>query len=441
MPSAQSLKNFIDQPLQWKVKLPYPPKHQLRYYFIRPDDPTDNPEEISRYNVEPEATRVVTSEGSSFDSRIKVELTVRQDGTVIPRFIYKERNLDHEIEGSAETGRPFALDMTAIEDSGDGREEHFVGFDFGTSTSSICTLDRRSVALTQSRQEDSAWTELGEALRRLPYPVSFPLRRYLDVKNTNDLANNAREVFEACMAFIAYCASTEASVTSGLSSLLSSFAHRSMGPLKQLLEQSLRIKNDGTFSSPYKQLMEPRYREQLNIAIKEFTDHKHEKLESNSFNYHDHLVFIVNRVLEGMRNKYFGYCLTSEPVRFQSGRYHGRFRVAHDTDPFIASFRYSASTIIPRERALLIDVNSNKGLDLFPFFFWVEPSSSEDSDRCFLLDNLPRDKGDPVIKPCNSRNSSDASAIDVNLSDAIKQYVASNPCENRYDICIENEED
>ena len=445
MPSAQSLSNFIDQPLQWKVKLPHPPRQKMNYYFIRPDDPMENPEKISRYNIEPESTRVITDKGTSFDSRIKVELTVRPDGTAIPKFIYKEKNLDHGIEGRHVTGRPFALDMTTVENSGVGTEDYFVGFDFGTSTSSICTLNQNDVALTQSRQEDSAWIKLGEALPRLPYPISLPLRHYLDIRNASDPANNAREVFEACMAFIAYCTASEVGATSKLDDLLSSFAHRSMGPLKHLIELSLDERktnnSDNTmFSSPYKELRTQSHWERLNTAAREFTDHKHEKLESRQLDHHRHLVFIVNHVLAGMKDKYFGFCLTSEPMPFQSGRYHGIFKVAHDNSPFIESFRYSSNAIIPKEKALLIDTNNRKGLDLFPFFFWVEQNARQGATRCFVLDKFLDNKNDPLIKPCDSKSVCNTSSIDIHLATAIRKSIELVSEQKIYDICIEVEE-
>lgn len=443
MPSAQSLRNFIDQPLQWKVKLPHPPRRQMNYYFIRPDDPMENPEEISRYNVEQESTRVITSKGTSFDSRIKVELTVKSDGTVTPKFIYKEQNLDHGIEGAHETGRPFALDMTTGENSSTSTEDYFVGLDFGTSTSSICTLNRQDVALTQSRQEDSAWTRLGEALPRLPYPISLPLRHYLDVRNASDPANNAREAFEACMGFIAYCTASEVGATEKLGDLLSSFAHRSMGPLKQLLERSLdERKNTGSaiFSSPYRELRTQLHWEWLGTAVREFTDHKHEKLESCHLDHHRHLAFIVNHVLAGMKNKYFGFCLTSEPMPFQSERYHGIFKVAHDNAPFIESFKYSSNTIIPKERALLIDTNTGKGLDLFPFFFWVEQNTVQGATQCFILDKFIDNKDDPLIKPCDSKSVCNTSAIDIHLAEAIRNSIDLVSRSKVYEIYIEDEE-
>lgn len=443
MPSAQSLTNFIEQPLQWKVKLPHPPRRQMNYYFIRPDDPIENPEETSRYNVEPESTRVITSKGTSFDSRIKVELTVKSDGTAIPKFIYKEQNLDHGIEGRYAIGKPFALDMTTVENSSTSSEDYFVGFDFGTSTSSICTLSQQDVALTQSRQEDSAWTKLGEALPRLPYPISLPLRHYLDVRNASDPANNAREVFEACLAFITYCVTSEVGATAKLDDLLSSFAHRSMGPLKQLLERSLdesKKNSNAIFSSPYKELRTQLHWERLSTAVREFTDHKHEKLESRELDHHRHLVFIVNHVLAGMKSKHFGFCLTSEPMPFQSERYHGIFQVAHDNAPFIESFKYSSSKIIPKEKALLIDTYNRKGLDLFPFFFWVEKNSGQGATRCFILDKILDNKDDPLIKPCDSKSVCNTTSIDVHLATAIKNSIELVSESKIYDICIEDEE-
>ena len=38
LPSAAALKNFINKPLQWKIKFSKPPRRFLEYHFLRPSD-------------------------------------------------------------------------------------------------------------------------------------------------------------------------------------------------------------------------------------------------------------------------------------------------------------------------------------------------------------------------------------------------------------------
>jgi len=35
LPSASVLQRFVGQPMRWKVRLNHPPRHQLKYYFLR----------------------------------------------------------------------------------------------------------------------------------------------------------------------------------------------------------------------------------------------------------------------------------------------------------------------------------------------------------------------------------------------------------------------
>ena len=81
--SASAVQAFIGRPMRWKVtQLGALPK-KLNYFFLRssldPDD-LDN-----RLNFE---ERSVTSpKNCKFDQDLKIELTVREDGTATPRFL------------------------------------------------------------------------------------------------------------------------------------------------------------------------------------------------------------------------------------------------------------------------------------------------------------------------------------------------------------------
>ncbi len=99
VPSAQSFKYFFDSELQWKIKLNKSPKHHLDYYFSRPD----SDDECDSYNVE--ETKINTKNSKYFDSAITVQIVIREDGTVTPKFIYKVGNPEFGTEENSVTGR------------------------------------------------------------------------------------------------------------------------------------------------------------------------------------------------------------------------------------------------------------------------------------------------------------------------------------------------
>ncbi len=85
LPTASLMSSFIDEPMQWRVKLNRAPRRKLEYFFLEGTmDPTDVK---NLQNVE--ETTVYTPVCRSFDSTLQVQLSVRSDGTAIPKFIYK----------------------------------------------------------------------------------------------------------------------------------------------------------------------------------------------------------------------------------------------------------------------------------------------------------------------------------------------------------------
>jgi hypothetical protein len=83
LPSSTSLRGLIDRPMRWKVRLSKAPTHSLEYFFMRS---SFDPQEIeARHNLD---FRVATPKDASFGSSIVVELTVREDGTAEPSFLY-----------------------------------------------------------------------------------------------------------------------------------------------------------------------------------------------------------------------------------------------------------------------------------------------------------------------------------------------------------------
>lgn len=407
VPSAQSLKHFFDSELQWKIKLNKSPKHHLDYFFSRPD----SDDECDSYNVE--ETRVNTRDSRHFDSMITVQIIIREDGTVTPKFIYKVGNPEFDTEENSVTGRAFHIDMTA-----DAHEiktgDHFIGFDFGTSNSSLCVLDSNKIKVTTRRQQSSSWSGLSACISQLPFPVAFAIRKFLGTTQESDIPAAAREAFESCLAFMAYSAAAEASLTGPIDKLMSNFQHRSMGPLKAMLESALKIiGNNAKFSNGFSVLFSSENKVELNKAIDDFNDHKHDKLGERSANWQEYVELVVKVLSKAMDNKLFGYSATCSAAPFSTDSYEGLFKVANDNAPFINSYKYNSKQNINDSFALLYDKNNGEALCLSPFIFWFDRMHTSAPHGCYLLDK--RVDGVVKVKPCDEKTSQKASELHGSL--------------------------
>lgn len=417
MPSAQALHNFINENLQWKIRLSKPPKSQLKYTYFKPGLDSDD-SEIQIYNAESQV--IHTRDSKSFDSYVIVELLIREDGTAEPSFIYKSPNGITGKDGHRVTGRPFAIDMTTGI-SNPKSLENYIGFDFGSSCSSLCLLTKDQVKLTTSRSSDASWVNLSESISKLPFPVAYPLKKYLDVKSTTRPAAAAREAFEAALAFITYVAISELFSIDprAAASIFSNYQHRSMGPLKQVLRQTIeKLGKSCKFSKPTKSFLD-KHESSLNRAIDDFNNHKHEKLEDKEFDYHGHLSLVTSACTKLTTDKLFGYVMDTEAKPFEENIFQGIFKVANDVPPFIHSYPYECSKQTSRTNALLYDLELKSALPLFPLIFWNDNAEFTHGIECFWLDKFQKDQKDVTIKPCDKKSEKSASEINQKLPSLI----------------------
>ncbi len=392
IPSAQSLRHFFDQELQWKIKLKRPPKQHLEYFFTRPE--AEEADHSNSYNVE--ETRVDTRDSHSFDQQLIVSLTVREDGTAKPKFIYKSVNQERSIPENSAVGRGFYIDMTS-DSEGTVAPQNFVGFDFGTSNSSACLLTQHQIKLQRRRQSDPGWQGLSSALSTLPFPVAISIRRFLSETNTSKTVEAAREAFESALAFMAFIAASELSAY-GQPVSLSSFQHRSMGPLKSLLIQALeQLGSKSLFSKEFKVLLQDKNLELLNRAIDDFNDHKHHKLAESAGDWHHHVELPIKIISSMMKDFFFGYCATSAPEGFDD-TFSGKFFVAQDNEPFVSSFSYRSKKGINSSLAILKQRNGSHAISLTPFIFWAKKSVNDTSHVCYWIDKFDNDI--LTAKPC-----------------------------------------
>jgi len=200
LPSASSLRGLVGQPLRWKVRLQSPPKRQLEYFFMRSSFDPDDIDSLQN----PMDRRVQTPSGTRFQQAIQVELTVREDGTAEPRFIYGQNANRQEV---FVTGRPFGMDMTFATSEVPG--ETYLGFDFGTSTSACSFVSSRDIQLVEDRSRSPAWRDLSDLVAELPYPAAAPLASYISETDERSRHERGREAVEAMLTLAAYISYSE----------------------------------------------------------------------------------------------------------------------------------------------------------------------------------------------------------------------------------------
>ena len=419
IPSAQSLKNFIDEPLSWKVKLSSPPKHFLEYYFLRPQvEPSDISIE-ERYNIE--SSKIHTRGDVFFESKTKVELTIKDDGTTTPRFIYSSGNPDKNIPETSFEGKPFVIDMTS--DSTHKQTQFFIGFDFGTSNSSICELTDQNIVTITKRSNDATWSDLRKILPNLPYPIAIPLRKYLQVNHEKNAIDLARDAFEAALSFAAYTAAAEAKAHNVLGRSFNAFAHRSMGPLKALLECSLiSLKSKAHFSKEYEKLF-TELKPEFELAITQFTDHKHAKLESGKVEAHRHLTLIMNICNLALEDRLFGFFERISSSGIKRNQFSGLFRSAIDNQPFVDTLLYNGIIPFSQSECHIYDSETGNCLTLSPLIVFSEQANTTHQYQCNIFDK--QEGHNYLFKPVDTENVFDSELICNGLKDQIVEQLYS----------------
>lgn len=407
IPSAQVFRDFFNVPLRWQVRLPRQPGRYLDYFFCRSSDPEREGAEALdlAYNVE---ERRLPTRVKKFDARTTVEVTVRDDGTVVPKFIYKKENKRGKVPENIEEGRPFYIDMTA--NATNVQMANYVGLDFGTSNSSICLLSNDSIEEVHRRSASSNWPGLSDTLAEMPFPAAVGLRRYLaehDAARTFDVAIAA---YEACLALLAYGMAADVLYEDSSWRALANFKHRSLGPLKALLAASV---SRGPKSFCVKEPSGVAHIQFLDEASRDFTEGKHHQASQVSSKWLDYVEDIAHATAEAFSGNYFGYCATSIKVAYEH-RFEGTFKVAHDQSPFVHHYKYSSKEAIDPTVALIFDPRRGKARSLTPLLVWQQEGLSSEP-VCYILD--VKDKCQ--YKPCHIADKKMGDDINPGLSRAL----------------------
>ncbi len=373
LPSASSLRGLVDKPLQWKIRLASPPRRLLEYYFMRSSFDPDDLE--ARHNIVD--TRAATPKNARFQGAIEVELTVRADGTAIPRFIYGRND---RYDGDVAEGRPFHIDMTFASDEVGGST--YLGFDFGTSASACSFVDSGDVHMIQERSRSAEWRGLSELLSELPYPAAAPLARFISEMDADRRQQKGRDAADALLAVAAYVAYMDLCSNEKVNNAhFKGFTQRSAGPLWGLIRTCVAANASKLhFAAPLLGLVKPENAEQVDEWIDGLNSEKHGRKQN--VDYVGFLSLLANHVARIFAGKPMGVFEGVVAKRFHSGSYTGIFRVLHGpSQTFVDVLDYAGSHSFSDELVYVVDPSSGRALLLSPLYFWglkrdpMDPSS------------------------------------------------------------------
>lgn len=382
IPSASVLKGFADNSIRWRVRLDHPPRRRLDYYFLRSSlDPDDT---ANLQNPGPSQSTALTPRGAGFDASVQVELVVRDDGTTIPTFVYREGH--SEEERSAVTGQPFYLDMTYGQSM--TAANAYIGLDFGTSNSAVCFVDPRSISEYRKRATESSWLTLSELVTSLPYPLAVPLEKYLGEVDGRRLIEQAREFTEAALAMAAYLTFLEHCTQAPSSKLFKGFTQRSAGPLWALLQSSLKqLRNNARISAAYGELLAPEFFTVIDEFVDFIAAHKHDKAGLEERDHLRPVEILANITHKVFRTNLFGFFEQVKKRKFAKS-YEGIFRHACGPSRFIRAYKYQGDISFSDDQLFVVNVGDSQALPLQPLMFWEHCEKHPDVEKghCFVFD-------------------------------------------------------
>lgn len=360
LPSSTSLRAFLDKPMRWKARLSSAPRTELEYHYLKSSfDPTDL---NSLHNIVDNAVR--TPSGAAFGSSIEVELTVRNDGTATPAFIYGRGKKETRVEG-----RSFFLDMTFADR--EGARTAYLGLDFGTATSALSIVGRDHITAYVQRSRDKTWLDLGELVQELPYPIAHPLGMYITQTDPLQLEKFGLATLEAALTFIAYgslCDIVSSSEDFEFRRFFGDF-RRSAGPLKHLLTELNRVTNArSTLARDLLSIVEDEVFSSIDSAVTAAAKSKHFKRADIDYN---HILSVLgNHIKRAMKGRVLGVFEGIEKKGFGGG-YRGIFRcIEGPNSPFVRLYHYDGSMDFSSEEIFLADVKSGSLTPLAPFYIW-----------------------------------------------------------------------
>lgn len=375
--SAYLIGQANEAPLRWKFRLSSPPKRSLDYYFLKSS--LDYEATASLHNID---HRVISPKSATFDSNLVLELKVSPDGTAYPKFVYRQGGMNGD--QCSVDGKPFFLDMTYGEKTTLG--EAYVGFDFGTSNSSVSYVEQQAVRVYTERASDKGWQELNDLVNVLPYPAAYHLARFLGSTSEAEIRERFGVAFESllfsilALAFVDYRTTIEARK----SSIFRQFTKGSAGPIWSVLRSILERKAKQTLLLPkFNTLLELRTRSAIDAAISAINDMKHHRV--SDYTGHREVLSILGNALNGALTGWRFGQFEDITKRGFSSKYTGIFRAAHGSHgPFVEIHEYEGSETFSNMEAVLVSPERGDVVRLSPLMFWTSPSGHAQQDVALL---------------------------------------------------------
>jgi len=380
LPSASIIRDYIDKDISWKVRLDRPPRRKLDYYFLRS---SFNHEDLENVHNLIDHT-VYSPSNCRFDSFIQLEMRIKQDGTCTPKFIYKAGE-------TGISGRPFVLDMTYGQNLEPAKA--YIGFDFGTSNTSVSYVSEEAIQVFQTRASDKMWKGLNMAVHDLPFPISLPLANYLGEIDNDKLVRRSLDFIESALTIAAYSAYIEfcTRINGAKTKIFRGLTQRSAGPLWKLLKECLNhLKKDSIISSSFIDLLSGEQMKRIDETITRLAEFKHEKRAGNTIDHVGTVQLLAMACHKAFTENIFGFFELVQKEKF--GRtYSGNFRHAVGNQPFYMISKYKGLHTFSKDEPFIIHKKSKIALSLQPLMFWDVCELHPDIEHCFIYDKQQKD--------------------------------------------------
>jgi hypothetical protein len=271
--------------------------------------------------------------------------------------------------------------------------ETYLGFDFGTSTSSLCYVDGNDIRVYADRASDLTWLGLSALTDVLPYPVAHPLARYLSETSVEQMDRWGREALESMLTLVAYIAFAEHCTVGGAKgNVFKAFRQRSAGPLWAMFKKCAASTGQKWQIVPeLKELALVDIAGDIDKAVSQVALSKHGK-KAVDLDYSRLLQRIGNLISRALSGKAFGYFEDTQRPRFSMNLFKGIFRNARGPSAtFIDVYDYEGPENFPSEFVFLFDVEKGRGMRLFPLIArGLDSGRSYHSETDFFVYDIVR---------------------------------------------------
>jgi len=279
------------------------------------------------------------------------------------------------------------MDMTST-GTGGAIGETYLGFDFGTSTTSLSYVNGEDIKAYENRARDRTWMSLSSLIEILPYPAAYPLARFLSETSVEQMEKWGREALEGILSIMTYTAYAEhCAIKERPGVAFKTLRQRSAGPLwKMFKDLALSTGSKWKFCAELRPLATGTSLEETDQAISQVALSKHGK-RTEGLDYPRTLEKLGNLLARMMNGKLLGCFEDAKRKPFSMTGFQGLFRNARGSaPPFIDVYEFTGPEDYPKEFVFLLDINDGIGLPLFPLLVrGLGRASSHYSEPDFYL--------------------------------------------------------